>query len=58
VVSPDVAAYTETDTSTKANVTELTAQVAPVGFGLLAVGAVVLLVRVVARRATKDPLLR
>jgi hypothetical protein len=64
VVSPDVAAYTETDTSTKANVTELTAQVAPVepvapvGFGLLIVGAVVLLVRVVARRATKDPLLR
>ena len=44
--------------------TELTAQVAPVepvapvGLGLLIVGAVVLLVRLVARRATKDPLLR
>lgn len=64
VASPDVAAYTETDTSTKANVTELTAQVAPVepvvpvGLGLLVVGALVLLVRLAARRATKDPLLR
>ena len=62
--SPDIAAYSETDASTKANVTELAETVPPVdpvlpiGLGLLVVGALVLLIRVVARRASKDPLLR
>ena len=63
--SPDIAAYSETDASTKANVTELAATsstsidpVAPIGLGLLVLGALLLLVRIVARRASKDPLLR
>ena len=62
--SPDIAAYSETDASTKANVTELAETVPPVdpvlpiGLGLLVVGALVLLIRVLAQRASKDPLLR
>jgi hypothetical protein len=62
--SQDIAGYTETDTSTEANVMELAAPVAPVdpvapiGLGLVVLGAVVLLARALARRASKDPLLR
>jgi hypothetical protein len=62
--SPDIAGYSETDTSTKLNAEVATPSVgavdpvAPVGLGLLILGAVLLLVRVVARRASKDPLLR
>jgi len=62
--SPDIAGYSETDTSTKLNAEAVTptAQtldpVAPVGLGLLILGALLLVVRVVARRASRDPLLR
>jgi hypothetical protein len=60
--SPDIAA--STDTSTKANATELATTpnpfdpIVPVGLGLLVLGAIVLIVRLVALRASKDPLLR
>lgn len=60
--SPDIAAYT--DTSTKANLVELATTsppvdpVVPIGAGLVILGALVLIVRLEARRATKDPLLR
>ena len=60
--SPDIAAYT--DTSTKANAVELATTsppvdpVVPVGAGLVIVGALLLIVRLEARRATRDPLLR
>jgi len=60
--SPDIAA--STDTSTKANALQLDESyaafdpIAPVGLGLLILGAIVLLVLVVARRASGDPLLR
>ena len=60
--SPDIAAYT--DTSTKANPVELATTsppvdpVIPIGAGLVIVGALVLVVRLEARRATKDSLLR
>lgn len=62
--SQDIAGYSETDTSTEANVLELTAPVAPIdpvapiGLGLIVLGALVLLARVLARRVSKDPLLR
>ncbi|HEY8198492.1 MAG TPA: hypothetical protein VIF44_01880 [Candidatus Limnocylindrales bacterium] len=60
--SPDIAAYT--DTSTKANALQLATAsppvdpVIPVGAGLVIVGALLLIVRLEARRATRDPLLR
>jgi hypothetical protein len=60
--SPDIAAYT--DTSTKANAIELATTsepidpVIPIGAGLVIVGALVLILRLEARRATRDPLLR
>lgn len=60
--SPDIAAYT--DTSTKANAVELATTsppvdpVIPVGAGLVIVGALLLIARLEARRATRDPLLR
>ncbi len=60
--SPDIAAYT--DTSTKANVVALATTsppidpVVPVGAGLVIVGALLLILRLEARRATRDPLLR
>jgi hypothetical protein len=62
--SPDGATFSETDTSTEVNVLELSTDetsgdpVAPIGLGLLIVGAVVLVVLLVARRASRDPLLR
>jgi hypothetical protein len=64
IESPDIAAYAETDASTKVNLTDLattspTSDPVPLmGLGLLVVGALLLLVRIVARRASKDPLLR
>jgi hypothetical protein len=62
--SADVTTLSETDTSTKVNVMESSATetsadpVVPIALGLLVIGAVVLLVLVIARRTSRDPLLR
>jgi hypothetical protein len=62
--SADVTTLSETDTSTKVNVMESSASqrsadpVAPIGLGMLVIGAIVLLVMFIARRASRDPLLR
>jgi hypothetical protein len=62
--SADGTTLSETDASTKVNVMASTAveasvdPVAPIGIGMLLIGAVVLLVLLIARRASRDPLLR